>query len=171
MIGYGHVATGCSANGGCCTVATMSRAIEPVYNAPTPSRPISRYVSARSGLRNVEPTAGACPPGRYSALVELNCANALTLLTGWLSGIGSVIWLWNVASTANPRSATLAAGASDAARDRVPHRRSASCQVSRVPGTPTETPLIRACWNVYPAPVAGSTKAFSCIDIGAASRP
>src|SRR3954452_331008 len=111
---------------------------------------ISRYVSARSGLRSVDPTAGARPPGRYSARVELNWANELALLFA-----GSAIWSWNGLSTGNPSSATLIAGSREWASDRVPHLSRADGQVIRLPGTPTEIPLTRASWKAYGLPVAG----------------
>ena len=113
-------------------------------------------------MRKVEPTAGGAPPGRYSALVELNCENAARF---------SLIWLMNVWSTTKPRSATWIAGRNASRRESVPHFRSAVCQVCGVPGTPTEMPLTRASWNAYARPVAGSMKALTFMLAGAASRP
>src|SRR5207244_5850639 len=102
------------------------------------------------------------PPGRYRSFVEPNWPNAAAL---------PLIWLWNVASTGNPRSATFAAGVSDAESGRVPQRRIASCQVRRVAGTPVEIPLTRASSKAYAFAVCGLTKEFSRIAIGAVSRP
>lgn len=51
-------------------------------------------------------------------------------------------WSWKVWSTTKPRAARRAAGASEALSEREPQRRSASDQVARVPGVPTETPLV-----------------------------
>ena len=68
-------------------------------------------------MRNVEPTAGGSPPGRNSRRVGRIASNRT-----WLS---TVCW-WKVSSTTKPRSARLAAGRSDWARVRVPHRSSAA---------------------------------------------
>ena len=90
-------------------------------------------MSARSGLRNVDPTGGGLPPGRNSFRVEVNCENRDSL---------AAVWSWKVWSTTKPSRASRAAGWIDVGRVRVPQRSSARCQVARVPGTPTETPLL-----------------------------
>ena len=98
-----------------------------------PRRAIWRYVVARSGLRKTEPTCGASPPGRKRRRVERN-ASKRTLFS-------SVCWR-NVGSTTKPWRATRIAGRKVRPSDIVPQRSSARCQVARVPGTPTETPLV-----------------------------
>jgi hypothetical protein len=111
---------------------------------------------------NVEPSAGGCPPGRYSLLDEVNWPNLFAL---------SLSWLRNWASTGKPLSATSAPVRSALDSGRLPHRFAASCQVAMAPGTPAEMPLTRASSKTYGWPVSGLMNAFSCMLIGAVSRP
>jgi hypothetical protein len=108
------------------------------------------------------PTAGACPPGRYSALVEVNFANRAAF---------AVTWSWNVWSTTKPRSATLIAGWSSRATGLEPKRLATACQVAGVPGTPTESPLVIAVAEGYGWSVAGSMKMSGRNAAGPVSRP
>ncbi len=98
-----------------------------------PRRAMWRYVVARAGLRKIEPTCGASPPGRKSRRVDRKASNR-TLFS-------SVCWR-KVGSTTKPWRATWMAGRKVRPSDIVPQRSRARCQVARLPGTPTETPLV-----------------------------
>ena len=101
-------------------------------------RAISRYVAASALFLNTEPTARGLPPGRNSLRLAGNCANRWAF---------SLVCRWKVRSTTNPRLARAIAGFRVLARLRVPQSRSARCQVARLPGVPTETPLVTS-WGV-----------------------
>ena len=84
----------------------------------------------------------------------------------------SSVWRWKVLSTRKPRRARSAAGCRASPSGTVPQRSSARSQVARVPGTPTETPLVTSSGvKLYGLPVAGSMNASCCIRAGAVSRP
>src|SRR6478735_8037988 len=102
-----------------------------------------------SGLVNVEPTAGGCPPGRNTRAVAGNLEKRSAF---W------AVWSWKVWSTTKPLAARRSAGLSAWLND-------------GVPGTPTDRPELTAVAKGYGWPVAGSMNALSVKDIGAVSRP
>ncbi len=73
------------------------------------------------------------PPGRNSLLVSGNWENRSLL---------SAVCSLKVVSTTKPRSASFVAGRSALPRLVEPHLSSAFSHVARVPGVPTETPLV-----------------------------
>ena len=91
-------------------------------------------MSARSGLRKRLPTRGRWPPRRNSLRVAAERAEALPLSRGLV-----VEGLVDDEAGAGQRAPP---GAGSAPGERVPHRSSARFQVARVPGVPTETPLV-----------------------------
>lgn len=121
-----------------------------------------RYVAARSGLRWIEPIAGALPPGSHSPTVEVKSENRFRFIC---------CSLFICLPMTKPRSASWAAGSSTEARLMVPQLRSARSHSAGVPGTPTDSPELTTSSNPSALPVAGSVNESGRIAAGAVSRP
>jgi hypothetical protein len=109
----------------------------------------------------IVPTSGASPPGRNSSRVEVNSRKRAAFAS---------VCDRNVSSTTKPRFAIRIAGRSTSRIDFVPHIRSARSQVSGVPGTPTDRPLLTTSLKFIGSPLL-SRNDVSVMRIGAVSRP